>query len=108
MNNNRELINALTNCLQACENCATACLEEPNAASMATCIRTARDCADICSSAIRYLARDSRHSISLVGICADICAECAGECDKHDHDQCIECAKACRRCEESCRAYLNQ
>lgn len=108
MKSNRELINALTNCVEACEACAAACLAENDAAAMAECIQADRDCADICNLAIQYLARGSRHSLAIIGICADICAECAEACDKHDHDHCQACAKACRRCEESCRAYLNQ
>ena len=108
MKSDRELINELSNCIEACERCAIACLKEDNVKEMVACIRTDRDCADICSLAIKFLGRDSKHTIQIIGICADICAECAEECEKHDHDHCVKCAKACRRCEESCRAYLNQ
>ncbi|WP_373711169.1 four-helix bundle copper-binding protein [Jeotgalibaca porci] len=31
---------------------------------------------------------------------------CADECEKHDHNHCQECAKACRACEEACNAYV--
>lgn len=104
----RELINTLNNCVSACEFCANSCLDEDNVEEMTNCIRLDRDCADICSLAIKFLSRESKRAIHIIGTCADFCAECAEECEKHDHDHCIECAKACRQCEESCKAYLNQ
>ncbi len=104
----RELINTLTNCIIACENCATSCLEEENVKKMKACIQLDRDCADVCSLAGRFLARESQNTIGIIELCADMCAECAKECEKHDHDHCVECAKACRQCEKSCRAYLKQ
>lgn len=108
MKKHRELLNTLTNCIAECENCASSCLEEDNPKALAACIKLNKDCADICNLAIKFLSRDSKKTISAIGICADICAECAKECEKHDHDHCIDCAEACRQCEQSCRAYLNQ
>jgi len=99
------LINKLSNCLAACEHCADACLSEDNPGKMAKCIRTDRDCADLCALAIKFVARDSSHASSVVDLCAEICSACAEECGKHDHDHCQECAEACRECEEACRQY---
>jgi len=99
------LINKLSNCLAACEHCADACLSEDNIDAMTDCIRTDRDCADVCALAIKFVSRDSDHASSILELCADLCSACAGECADHDHDHCQECAKACRECEEACRNY---
>lgn len=104
---NRELINSLSNCVIACEHCASSCLEEDNVKMMARCIKLDHDCADICNLAMKYLSRNSEDTNSVVELCATICAKCAEECEKHDHDHCKECAEACRNCEESCREFLN-
>ena len=99
------LINKLSNCLAACEHCANACLSEENSGNMAECIRTDRDCADLCALAIKFVSRDSAHASALVELCAEVCNACAEECGKHDHDHCQKCAKACRECAEACRQY---
>lgn len=108
MKEHRELLNTLTNCAVECQHCASSCLKEDNAKALAVCISLNKDCADICNLAVKFLSRESKKAISAIGMCADICAECAKECEKHDHSHCIECAKICRQCEQSCRAYLNQ
>lgn len=104
---NREFINTLSNCAIACENCASSCLEEENVNMLARCIKLDHDCTEICNLAINYLVRSSENTNSIIELCANICAQCAEECEKHDHDHCTECAEACRNCEESCREFLN-
>ncbi len=109
MENHRELIiKALSQCVAACEFCATSCLNEPKVKDLSKCIRLDRDCADICSLAIKFLSRNSERATSIVELCVVLCAACAEECERHDHDHCIECAEACRHCEQSCRDYLNR
>ncbi|HEX6982499.1 MAG TPA: four-helix bundle copper-binding protein [Balneolaceae bacterium] len=107
MNDHQELISTLAHCLSACENCASACLDEDNVKKMVSCIRINRDCADICGLSIKFLSRKSKNSNLVIGICADICSECAEECDKYEHDHCKKCAEACRKCADSCKDYLN-
>lgn len=107
MDKNNTLIESLQNCITACNYCASSCLDEDNVASMTDCIKKDWDCASICSMTLDLLLNDSDHTIKAVELCKDICAECAEECEKHDHDHCQECADACRRCEEHCRNYLN-
>ncbi len=46
---NQSLLDALNACIAACENCATACLQEQDVKMMARCISLDRDCADICA-----------------------------------------------------------
>lgn len=96
-------INASYECAAVCDHCATACLSEPDPASMAKCIRLAIDCADLCRLNAGFLARDSSELARISGFCAEICEACAAECEKFDHSHCQECAKACRLCVEECR-----
>lgn len=107
MGNNNALIEALQKCATACENCADACLHEDNLSEMVACIRLDRDCANVCTTALYMTIRDSEYIRSILTLCEQICADCAEECEKHDHDHCQQCARACRRCEEQCREYLN-
>lgn len=107
MNNYEEIIDSLSNCVRVCETCADACLKEDNVKMLADCIKLDIDCADTCSLGIRLLSRNSTLSESIIGLCADICATCATECEKHEHDHCKKCAEACHRCKEICKNYLD-
>lgn len=94
----------IDNCLkaaQACEWCADECLGMGE--EMTRCIRLCRDGADLTTLHARLMARDSRYSSDLAGICAEACSECADECGKHDHDHCQLCADLLRECADSCR-----
>ena len=99
------LIQKLLNCVQACEHCATACLQEEDIAMMVNCVKLDRDCADICSQAARLLQRDSDMAHQYLVLCEEICRMCADECGKHKHDHCQQCAEACRICAEACHAH---
>lgn len=99
------LVDTVVACQKACNHCFDACLKEDHVAMMAECIRTDRDCADICGMVAAFADRDSHLFMDLVALCAKACAACAEECEKHDHDHCQACAKACRECEEACRAF---
>ena len=97
-------IDACNDCFEACEFCATSDLREQDVKSMARCIQLNRDCANICSIASQFMSRDSEYSKKICAICADVCDECAQECEKYtDMEHCKLCAQACRRCAEECR-----
>jgi|SRR5690606_15886012 len=104
MKNSKDLMHKLANCLTACENCADACLHENNVQEMISCIKTDRDCAEICNTTLRLVARNSNNVKNMLNLCADMCRKCAEECEKHDMMHCKECAAACRECEKACRA----
>jgi hypothetical protein len=70
---------------------------------MAECIRTDRDCAEICWSTAAYLSRNSQFIQDICRLCADVCDACGQECRKHEMDHCQECADECERCAEECR-----
>lgn len=96
-------------CAAACRICADACLGEAMVADLAQCIRLNLDCADVCAAAgavgARRTGRNEAVIKGLLEVCAETCATCATECDKHAgmHEHCRICAEACRRCEEACR-----
>lgn len=103
---NEKLIHALGNCINHCNYCADACLDEENLKMMVNCIRTDRACAAVCSALNQVLATGYKDVNGLVEECIKICNACADECENHDHDHCAACAKACRECAKACEAYL--
>lgn len=94
-------------CAAACEYCAEKCLEGGAAADTQECIRSCRDCADICILTARFVMRDSRHSRHVMDECLEICNECAQACEQlAGHDgPCAACARKCRECIEACLAF---
>ena len=103
---NEKLIHALGNCINHCNYCADACLDEEDVKMMVNCIRTDRVCAEVCSTLNQLLATEFRNVAPLVAYCAEICDTCAEECSKHEAQHCQDCAAACRTCAEECRAYV--
>jgi hypothetical protein len=107
-------IDALIGCSEACTACADACLSEQDIAELAKCIRTNMDCADICDTTARVLARhtgyDATISRTLLDACVMACRACAKECSKHAdmHEHCRICAEACRTCEKACDDMLTE
>jgi hypothetical protein len=104
------VIEAATDCAAHCSACADACLEEGDP-SMTRCIRGDLDCADICAATAKVVGRAGASGapwLEQVRVCAEACANCAEECEKHadHHDHCRVCAEACRRCEQACRELL--
>ena len=97
-------IEALNDCVQACNACMTDCLREDDVQMLAKCIQLDRDCADICALTSEYVSRESEFAPALAKQCAVVCDACAGECEKHSHMvHCRLCAEVCRRCAEECR-----
>lgn len=105
-------LEACFDCELACTACADACLHEEMVADLRFCIRTDLDCADICATLGRSLARaskpDAQFMRSLLQACVDGCRACAEECRRHAsmHDHCKHCADACTTCERACRTLL--
>jgi hypothetical protein len=103
---NRELINALNNCIAECNHCAAACLDEEDVKKLANCIKLDLDCAQICQLIVALLSRGSIHARHLLKECAEVCSACAEECEKHaaHMDHCKKCAEVCRQCADACAA----
>lgn len=101
------LVSKVTACQKACNFCFDACLKEENVKMMAECIRSDRECADLCGVVLDFAQRDSKVLPEIVAACIKACQICAEECEKHEHhDHCQACARACRECEAACHDYL--
>ncbi|PLR95029.1 four-helix bundle copper-binding protein [Bacillus sp. T33-2] len=97
------VIEALHECMVACNHCYNACLEEEDVKMMANCIRLDRECADICAFLEQALVRGTPFAAELAAVCAKICEACGNECNKHVHEHCKKCAEACFKCADACR-----
>ena len=102
---NEKLIKALGNCINHCNFCADACLDEDDVKIMVDCIRIDHVCAEACSALSQILATSYKDVQGLVDYCKKVCEKCAQECDKHDAQHCKDCAKACRECAEACATF---
>ncbi|APG61089.1 four-helix bundle copper-binding protein [Christiangramia salexigens] len=103
---NEKLITALGNCINHCNYCADACLDEDDVKMMKDCIRLDRVCAEACAALNQTLAINYSDVKGLVEYCKKVCQECADECGKHDTQHCKDCAAACKECVKACEAYL--
>lgn len=106
MEKRNQLISTLGSCINACNHCADACLDEDNVKMMVDCIRTDRVCAEVCSSLSQILHTSYTNVDGLVEYCISVCEDCAEICEKHEHEHCKECAKACRDCAKACKQFL--
>lgn len=99
-------------CIQNCEDCHRICMEtEQHCLQMGgkhaepSHIRLLHDCAQICQTSADFMIRGSEFHGMTCGVCADICARCADDCERVDPGDPMmkQCADMCRRCAESCR-----
>jgi hypothetical protein len=105
-------IDALSDCVQACNADNAADLGEQNVTEMVGCIRLCLDCVDVCTATAGVIGRQAEYDVSLtrplLEACVAICRSCGDECERHSHMQhCRVCAEACRRCEQACREVLD-
>lgn len=103
-----QMSSEMTACMDACHACHVSCLtmamnhclEVGGAHAEPKHMRLMLDCAEICQSAINFMARGSEHHGHICRECAEICRACAASCDGLDGME--DCAAACRRCAEAC------
>ena len=105
-------IDALSDCVQACNADNAADLGEQNVTEMVKCIRLCLDCADICTATVGVTSRQAEYDANvtrpLLQACVAICRSCGDECERHAHMlHCRVCGEACRRCERACRDLLD-
>jgi hypothetical protein len=105
-------IDALDDCVQACNADNAADLSEPDVAEMVRCIRLCLDCVDVCTATARVIGRQAEYDASvtrpLLESCVAVCRSCGDECERHARmSHCRVCAEACRRCEQACRELLD-
>jgi hypothetical protein len=58
------------------------------------------DCAAICATAADFMLHKSQFHRQVCGLCAQVCRECATDCEKLDGME--ECVRACNACAEAC------
>ncbi|WP_054637823.1 MULTISPECIES: four-helix bundle copper-binding protein [Bacillaceae] len=103
----QQMLQTLNECIQECEHCYHACLQEEHINMLADCIQLDRECADICALTAKALSRESYFTKDYLELCAKICEECGKECEKHDqHEHCKRCAEACFKCADACRKAI--
>jgi hypothetical protein len=106
------MVVATAECMLVCITCADACLEEPDPASLTDCIRMNLDCAEICATTGRLLARPGTQDVDTLEAqleaCMAACRACAEECESHAEmmEHCRICAEACRACAEACDTMI--
>ncbi len=66
-------IEACLQCLQDCEYFLSACLSSDMVQMMANCIKTCRDCTDLCALCARFMSRNSDLHAQLCAVCAEAC-----------------------------------
>ncbi|HEX4733039.1 MAG TPA: four-helix bundle copper-binding protein [Thermoleophilaceae bacterium] len=107
-------VDACADCAPACTVCADSSLAEADVAEMRRSIRLCQDCADVCVTTGRVLARQTEyeHEIAkaMIEACVRACGICAQECEKHAHmhEHCRLCAEVCRRCEAACSRLVDK
>ena len=105
-------IDALSDCVQACNADNAADLGEQNVTEMVKCIRLCLDCVDVCAATAGVVSRQTDYDASitrpLLEACVATCKSCGDECGRHaqHHEHCRVCEQACRRCEQACRELL--
>jgi len=93
-------------CAAICTQCGTNCLHMGGAHASPEHQVIMQDCADICGTAVCFMARGSHHAAHICKECVEICNECADSCDKLGKGDAMmkQCADMCRRCAKSCEA----
>ncbi len=91
-------------CASICARCSHHCLDMGGEHASPKHQGVMRDCAEICSTAVCFMARDSDFSSELCGVCAQVCEACADSCERlGKNDKMMQqCAETCRRCAEAC------
>jgi hypothetical protein len=103
-NMTQQMRSCIKECLACYEMCLgtamTHCLEAGSRHTEPAHFRLMMACAEICRTSAHFMLLASPHHKHTCKECAEICAECAKDCDRIGDMK--ECADACRRCAESC------
>src|SRR5664279_232334 len=79
----QDCIQACLACAAICNHCASSCLKEENPKMMALCIQLDMECASVCYNAAQLMSLGSSRAQRICKICAEICTDCANECEQH-------------------------
>lgn len=106
----QQLSREMKSCIDACLHCHATCLQT----AMQHCLemggrhvepehfRLMSACAEICRVSADLMLIGWEHHGAQCGICAQVCEDCARDCERLDGME--ECAAACRACAKECRA----
>lgn len=105
----QQLSSEMKSCLEACQRCHAVCLQT----SMQHCLevggkhvepehfRLISACAEVCRTAAALMLIGWEHHGAQCGICAQLCEDCARDCERIGGME--ECVAACRACAKECR-----
>jgi hypothetical protein len=100
-----EMRNCIDNCLKCYSTCLTTamnhCLEMGDEHTEPQHFRLMMACAEICRTSAHFMLIGTPHHKHTCRECAEICGECAADCERIGDMQ--ECVEACKHCAESCR-----
>ena len=99
----RECLRDSLDCYQTCTETIARCLITGGKHAAYEHLNLLMDCSKICNTNADFIIRNSPYYPQTCGITADMCDECADNCDTFDEDFMKECSAVCRRCAESCR-----
>lgn len=98
-----------SDCQRKCDSCADHCAamlsggERMHRETLASC----QDCADLCATASRIMARSGPYAVDICKACADVCKKCAEKCEQFSKDEIMrDCAQECRKCQQACEQML--
>ncbi len=95
-------IDACLECYQSCLEMSTGhCLELGGEHARPDHIKLMLACSETCRATAHVMLIGSPHHKHLCAECADICSDCAAECERLGNME--PCVRACRACAESCR-----
>lgn len=102
----------MQHCIDNCTTCHNICVETISHCLLlggehasADHIRLLMDCAEICDVSADFMLRGSHRHDKVCGVCAEVCRDCASECERLAHGDVtmMRCAETCRQCADSCR-----
>ncbi|GAA0189224.1 hypothetical protein GCM10009122_49180 [Fulvivirga kasyanovii] len=103
------LLDTIYECVEACENLATACTHSPDKKIGNNCLSEAIDCADAGMILIIRL-NEEPHSLhrNLFKQFVSYCKECINACEKHHINQALRAAITCKKAIQFCSLYVTE
>jgi len=99
------ILKNIHHCEVNCEHMTTFLKRLPDIQARTIQLQLLRDCADICSLAIKFIARNSPFAKQIAKMCASICDVCGNECLRFPDQESQHCAQICLNCARECRTF---
>lgn len=100
------LVKTIQHCEATCQQMSSMLLGTQDVHARTTQIRLLQDCAEICATAAKYLARHSAFTKSILKKCAQICEACARECARFPDQASQHCSQVCLHCARECLEFI--